>query len=245
VSTIPLGFYFSELKFRGLYLSFSFLITFFISYFYADVLFYFFAIPLLNQIKLSLFSFIATNIAEIFISYIKLALFISIYCSFIILIYHIYSFLIPGLYKFELVYLNFLIKYFLILLIFSFICTYFLIIPTIWNFFLSFETNSEIINLHLSPKINEYINIILKLFLIFTFCFQLPFFLKLILDFNILTLDSLINKRHFFILFFFFFGGLISPPDIYSQIILAFICIFFLEITILFKLISRYMTKSI
>ena len=243
--TIPLIYYFSELKFRFFYLSLSFFITFFIAYFYSDVLFYLLAIPLLNQINLNLFSFIATNISEIFISYIKLALFISIYSSLLIIIYHIYSFLTPALYKFEQIYLFNTIKFFFILLIFSFICTYFIIIPIIWNFFLSFQSSSDIINLHLNPKINEYINIILKLFIVFTFCFQLPFFLKLSLDFNILTLDSLINKRHLFILFFFFFGGLISPPDIYSQVILAFICILFFEITILFKLLSYYKTKSI
>ena len=105
MKTIPLLFYFSELKYRIFYSLFSFFITFFVTYFYSDVLFYFFAVPLLTAININLSSFIATNISEIFISYIKLSLFISTNIFFILIFFQIYSFLVPGLYKYEQSYL--------------------------------------------------------------------------------------------------------------------------------------------
>ena len=241
---IPFFFFFSELKFRFFYIILSFFITFFTSYFYSEVLFYKLSLPLFKLGNFSLFSFIATNLSEIFISYIKISFFFSFYITLFLILFNIYFFIVPGLFLYEKKIIINNLRIFVILFILSICSTYFFIIPIIWKFFLSFEISSSYLNLQITPKINEYLNLNLKLFLIFSFCFQIPLILKLLLDFKILNIEGLISKRHFFIIFFFLFAGIISPPDIYSQIILALISIFFFEMSIFFQIFYTKIKKG-
>jgi len=236
---IPVFFYLSELKYRLIYFLVSFFLIFITAYFYSEVIFYLLANPLLNISNSQSTSFISTHVSEIFLSYLKLAGFIGIVCSFFVFLCHVYIFLVPGLYKNEKSYLFNLILVSFFLFILSFFCTYYYLIPVIWKFFLSFQFISSDLDLNLNPRIYEYINITLKLLLLFSFSFQLPLILKLLLDFKLISLNFLVKKRHFFILFSFIISGIITPPDIYSQFILAITSIFFFEFTIFFKLFSN------
>jgi sec-independent protein translocase protein TatC len=220
-------------------LGLSFFFTFCCSYYYSDVLFYFFAYPALKIFTLNVF--IATKVSEIFLSCLEISFFVALYLFIVKFLIHVYYFLIPGLYKFEQKYLLKLLSFFIFLLILSFIVTYIFIIPIVWNFFFTFENALGVVNFNL--KMNEYLHSIYNLFFISLICFQLPFILKLGLDSKFLSLDILINKRHFFIISFFILAGIISPPDIYSQILLAFICILFFELTIFISIFSSYRNK--
>lgn len=240
---VPLFFYLSELKYRLVYFLISFFLIFVTAYFYAEVIFYLLANPLLNISKSQSLSFISTHVSEIFLSYLKLAGFIAVICSFIVFLSHIYIFFTPGLYKHEKNYLFYIILVSVFLFIFSFFCTYYYLIPIIWKFFLSFQFISSELDLNLNPRIFEYINITLNLLLLFSFSFQLPLILKLLLDFKLISLNFLVKKRHFFILFSFIISGIITPPDVYSQFVLAIISLLLFEITIFFKLLSNSMNK--
>lgn len=217
----------------------SFFFTFCASYFYSDVLFYFFAYPAIKIFSLNVF--IATKVSEIFISCLEISFFVAFYLFIVKFLIHLYYFLIPGLYKFEQNYLFRMSSFFICLLILSFIVTYIFIIPVVWSFFLTFENALGVVNFNL--KMNEYLHTIYNLFFISLICFQLPFILKLGLDSKLLTLSTLINKRHFFIISFFLLAGIISPPDVYSQILLAFICILFFELTIFISIFASYRNK--
>lgn len=183
----------------------------------------------------------ATKVSEIFLSCLEISFFVALYLFIVKLFIHIYYFLTPGLYKFEQRYLFQMLSFFIFLLILSFIVTYIFIIPVVWNFFFTFENALGVVNFNL--KMNEYLHTVYNLFFISLICFQLPFILKLGLDFKLFSLNTLINKRHFFIISFFLLAGIISPPDIYSQILLAFICILFFELTIFISIFSSYRNK--
>ncbi len=86
--------------------------------------------------------------------------------------------------------------------------------------------------LDLEIKISEYLNFCKNIIFGFGVVCQLPIILILLYKMNIISLESLINKRKYWILSFFLIGAILTPPDIISQIIMAVIMMILFEIMI-------------
>ena len=88
-----------ELKLRFLYLIFSFILTFVVSYFYSDILMYFYVLPFISKFEQK--RFIYTNLSEVFSSCLLVSLNITVVTTVLLSLYSIFCFLKPGLYKKE------------------------------------------------------------------------------------------------------------------------------------------------
>nr|AEP41128.1 SecY [Phytophthora cinnamomi var. parvispora] len=229
-----------ELKYNFFILLITFFYLFIISYYFSDQLIYLLVTNLLNKNMLKYFIF--TNITEIFITNISIAIFISIFLTIQLSILLIWFFLSKGLYKFE----NFIfLKFYLFFLIFNFFIIIFIfknIIPHIWNFLLNLNfSNLYILTIYFEPKINNYFNFIFSsfsyIFLIFIY-FLILFFL---IFNNILKIKIIINLRKFFYLKLIILSSIITPPDIINFFFIYLLFIFIFEILIYFLLyLNKY-----
>jgi sec-independent protein translocase protein TatC len=242
---IPLLFFLKEIKFRFFYICFCFILSFIVSYIFVDEILYLIAKPL---IVLSFFqrNFIFTNISEAFVTYLSISFYTSLISSIPLIIYNLWLFLTPGLFNFEKKFVGFFFFICFILFSLSLYCSYYMIFPFLCNFFLSFENIKEtnLFNISLEAKINEYFFSLLQFILLFCLIFQLPLFLFLLIKLKVLNEKSLKDKRKIFWIFSFILAALISPPDILSQILIAIPLIILFEFSFFFLiLLNQYKLK--
>ena len=173
---------------------------------------------------------------------VKVSFFTAAFITFQFLSYQIWSFVSPGLLKKEksISFPTLVAIPFLFLLGAS--TVYYLISPIAWNFFLSFQSSqSDLINITLQAKMNEYLSLMMTFIFAFGLAFQLPVVLLLCVRFGILSIHQLVSFRKYAIVLSFVFAAIITPPDPFSQISLALPIILLYEISIL---ISRFLEKK-
>jgi sec-independent protein translocase protein TatC len=210
-----------------------------LSLYFADIAYDFLAKPLIkvmdNDIKRKL---IFTGLTEGFMTHIRLSVFLGFSLSFPYIIYQIYQFLGPGLYKHEKkIILPFIISSIILYFIGMFMA-YFLVTPVACKFFISFESvinyNNTSIPILLEARISEYLSTIMQLLISFGIVFQMPIILMLLAKLGIISVDTLIKYRRHAIVINFIFAAIITPPDVISQIMLAMPMVALYEISIFF-----------
>lgn len=237
--------YFLEIKNRTTLIIISWLFTFFICYIYKDAILFTFIKPSLYLFKINTLYFISTNLTEIFSTHIKLACFISNQIIILYGIYHIFIFIVPGLYKFEYFNFKFILICSIIFWILTTILIYKLILPWSWKFFLSFQQtlSNNKLQLHFEAKLWEYLSFFIKLYNISIINCQFIILIFIYINFIKKKLNFIKNFRKFIYFVIFFISALITPPDILNQILLSLITITIYEI-ILFSLILKNKIKK-
>nr|AEP40978.1 SecY [Phytophthora austrocedri]AFQ02358.1 SecY [Phytophthora austrocedri] len=228
-----------ELKYNFFIILIIFFYLFIISYYFSDQLIYLLVNNLLNQNILKYFIF--TNITEIFITNIFIAMFITTFITIQLSFLLLWFFLSKGLYKFE----NFIfIKFYLLFIIFNLIIINFIftnIIPYIWNFLLNLNfSNFYLLTIYFEPKINNYFDFIFSSFIYIFIIFIYFFLLFFCLFINIFSIKLVINLRKIFYLKIIIFSALITPPDMINFLLIYIIFILIFEI---FIFISMYLNK--
>jgi sec-independent protein translocase protein TatC len=217
--------HFIELKYRIFYLSISYLLITIICYIFAEELIYLIAKPLTTSSAdvINTKRLIYTNITEAFITQLKLSFYVATYLMLPVIMYSLWSFVKPGLYHNEKEFIKNTFVPSMILFIVSIFLSYKLLIPTIYKFFIGFETNfeSSMISIELEAKISEYVSTILQTVFIMSLLSQYPIIVLVLMYLNIIDYKWLIGRRKLFIFSFFCLGALVTPPDVLSQIILA------------------------
>ena len=234
----------TELRNRLIYCTLFFLFFFILSYFFIDKIFAFFTEPLAktiadNENKRLIF----TGLTEVFISYLRLSLLVSIILSLPFTIYQVWIFVAPGLLKKEkniILPFLFLIP---IMFLFGFFVVYFLVIPIAWEFFVGFNTeiSGQDLKIDLEPKVNEYLSLVLKLIFAFGVAFQLPVAILLFTILGLISSEALKKNRRYIVVIVFLIAAIITPPDIFSQIGLAIPILFLYELSIF---VSKFIEKK-
>ena len=160
---------------------------------------------------------ISTEVAGPFLVPLKFAFALSIAIAIPYLLYQIWSFIAPGLYENE--------KRLAFPLLFSstvlFYCgiafAYFVVFPLMFSFFPSVAP----MGIEVTPDINHYLGFVLKLFFAFGIAFEVPIATILMIKAGVTTREKLAKKRQYVVLGAFVLGMLLTPPDIFSQTMLA------------------------
>lgn len=225
--------YFKELKNRFLILLFSYICTFLITYLYKEILLF-----TLIDVNLIVYSFIVTNIIEIFSVYIDLLICINFQIIFLFLCYHVFVFLSYAFLKTEYYYTIFFIKLIILSWLTSLLLASYLIIPMTWNFFLDFQNLllNQSFDLYFEPKLDEYLTFCISLYYICTIYFQV--FLTFLLIFSYM-IKNVKRFRKLYYFGFVIFSTLISPPDIISQIFISCFLILFYESLLVFFIFKK------
>ena len=183
---------------------------------FAEELYGWLAQPLLRYLPESS-SMIATQVASPFLTPFKLSIVMAIFIAVPFILYQIWGFIAPGLYKHEQ-------KMFLPLLISSSLLfylgaafAYYIIFPLVFQFF----TSIQLEGVRQMTDITDYLDFVLKMFIAFGLAFEVPVAIILLTKMGMVNVETLGEKRPYVIVGSFVVGMLITPPDIISQVLLA------------------------
>ncbi len=166
---------------------------------------------------------IYTSMTEAFFTSMKVSFFAGLFLTFPFLLWQVWLFIAPGLYKNERrAFLPFLVATPVLFFIGGAIL-YYLVLPMALPFFLGFQTTSAETGLpiQLEARISEYLNFVMGLVFAFGLCFQLPILLALMGKAGMITAETLSKWRKYAIVIIFIVAAILTPPDILSQILLA------------------------
>jgi sec-independent protein translocase protein TatC len=171
--------------------------------------------PMLDALKQS--HFIYTLPTEAFFTEMKVAFVAGIFACSPYIFYQIWQFVAPGLYSHER-------KWIMPIAFFSAFCFttgamfgYFVVFPFGFEFFASYASDI----LMFTPKLDEYLDFVLKLLFAFGIVFELPLFIFFLAKLGIVTHVGLRAKRKFAILGAFIIAAALTPPDAISQTMMA------------------------
>ena len=229
--------YVKELRNRFFLIILCWISIFLIAYLYKEILLFELLKPTTEKTLIMFNSFIFTNVTELFSVYIELAFFISKQITVFYIFYHFFSFLLPGLYVYEYSLIKSFFKIIIIFWIISTIIYYYYLAPVIWNFFLSFQENlsKQQINIKFEAKISEYLSFFIEMYNHCHLQFQIFVFIILFLNHHSDNKNLIKQYRKFLYFIFLLVSTIITPPDIFSQLIIYFVLILFFEIMILIQ----------
>ena len=180
-------------------------------------------------------SMIATDIASAFLTPFKLTLVLSFFAAMPFILYQVWAFAAPGLYKKEKIIMLPLFFSSVFLFYAGMAFAYYVVFPLIFFFF----TNIAPEGIAVMPDIRSYLELILKLFFAFGISFEIPIAVVILSWVGAVNPDELGKKRPYVFILCFVLGMLLTPPDIISQILLAVPMWLLFEVGILFgRLVS-------
>ena len=162
-------------------------------------------------------SMIATEVASPFLTPFKLALVTAVFISMPFVLYQLWAFIAPGLYRHEKTLAFPLLISSIILFYLGMVFAYFVVFPLIFGFF----TGIALEGVTMMTDITKYLDFVLKLFFAFGMAFEVPIATILVISTGMTTADKLAAKRPYIIVFAFVVGMLLTPPDVVSQMLLA------------------------
>jgi len=160
-----------------------------------------------------------------------------------LIFYHIFIFLSPAFYLSEYKKIKNILFIITIFYCLSLLFFYYLLLPLSLNFFLKFQTlNNQVIKIYFEGKIIEYLNFYIYMYFICIMFFQSFVYIYIyLINKNIIDFVKF-RKSSYFI--FYFFSTLLTPPDLFSQLIMGLIFVILLEILLVFIFINKYVKKS-
>ena len=133
------------------------------------------------------------------------------------LLYQLWAFVAPGLYRHEKRLAIPLLVSSSVLFYLGILFAYYAVFPLIFAFFTSTAPEGVLV----MTDINAYLSFVLKLFFAFGLAFEVPVATVLMVKVGMTTPDSLASKRPYIIVGAFLVGMVLTPPDIFSQTMLA------------------------
>ena len=234
--------YYFELKNRTFLLFLSWCSSCLICYFYKNILL-FEIVDYTNYTGLSLKNpyFIFSDVTDIFFILVSLILFISNQILLVLLSYHLLMFFSPGLYLFEIKILLLYIKMSFCFWIFTILILNHILFPFNWSFFISFHEQAklEVVSLFFEANFKDFVNNYIHLYCVCIVSSQVSLTALFLLNFFNTNLQSMKQFRKFFYLLFVILSTIITPPDIFSQLLLSLLFILFYESFLLFKIFNK------
>ena len=208
--------YLIELRRRLIFCLFSVVIIFAILFYFANDLYHFIALPLLNNLPRG-GKMIATTVQGPFWAPLKFTLVVSVSLAIPIIFYQLWSFIAPGLYRKERVLIWPLILVSTLLFYLGMVFAYFVVFPILFKFLTHMAPTGVIV----MTDISHYLDFVLKLFFAFGVAFEVPVLVVVLMLSGIVSAVTFRKLRPYVIIAAFVMGMLLTPPDVISQCLLA------------------------
>jgi sec-independent protein translocase protein TatC len=205
-----------ELRTRLLHAVLGVLVVFCSLIYFAQDIYQYIAKPLLAVMPEGT-QMIATDVASPFFTPFKLTIVLSIFIAMPYILYQLWSFIAPGLYKHEKRLMVPLMLGSTLLFYGGIAFAYYVVFPVAFAFFSSVAPDGVTI----ATDISSYLDFVLKLFFAFGAAFEIPIAIILLCWTGVTTPASLRTKRPYIVVGAFVVGMLLTPPDIISQTMLA------------------------
>ncbi|WP_226067545.1 Sec-independent protein translocase subunit TatC [Dickeya zeae] len=227
--TQPLISHLIELRKRLLNSIISVLVVFLALVYFANDIYQFVSAPLIKQLPAGA-SMIATDVASPFFTPIKLTLIVSVFLSAPLVLYQVWAFVAPALYKHERRLMMPLLVSSSLLFYMGMAFAYFIVFPLAFSFFAQTAPKGVLI----ATDINNYLDFVMALFMAFGVSFEVPVAIVLLCWSGVVTPESLKQKRPYVLVGAFVVGMLLTPPDVFSQTLLAIPMYLLFEIGVFF-----------
>jgi sec-independent protein translocase protein TatC len=184
--------------------------------FFSDELFTAIAQPLMAKMPKGT-SMIATNITAPVMAPLKLSLLAGLFLAMPYVLYQVWAFVAPGLYKHE--------KRFAIPLVISSILlfyagaafAYFVVFPLMFGFL----TAAAPIGVQVMTDMSNYLDFVLLLFFAFGVAFEIPIATVLLASSGLVRIETMTKNRGYVVLGIFVVAAFLTPPDAVSQSFMA------------------------
>lgn len=160
---------------------------------------------------------IATEVASPFTTPLKLAFFIALFVSMPVILYQLWAFVSPGLYRHEKRLARPLLAAALVLFYAGCGFAYFLVLPAAFRFLTAMTPQG----VEMMTDITHYLDFVMLMFLAFGVCFEVPVAVVILAATGIVDYAKLRGARRYAIVGAFIIAAFITPPDITSMVMLA------------------------
>jgi sec-independent protein translocase protein TatC len=182
---------------------------------FADDIYTFIAAPIVQAIPGS--NLIAIGVISPFLTPLKMSLILAIYIAMPYLLYQLWSFTAPALYRHEKKLIMPLVISSTMLFYIGLLFSFYIVFPVIFTFLSSVGPES----VDFAPDIQYYLDFILKVSFAFGVAFEVPIATILLIMFGATTAERLKKNRAYIIIGSFALGMVLTPPDVISQILIA------------------------
>lgn len=183
---------------------------------FANEVYGFIAAPIINVLPQGS-NIIAIGVISPFLTPLKMALIMAVYLAMPYLLYQIWKFIAPALYKHEKQMIMPLVVSSTILFYAGLLFSFYIVFPVIFGFLSS--VGPSIVDF--TPDIQYYLDFVLKVSFAFGVAFEVPIATILLIMFGVTTVENLKKNRPYVVIGAFVLGMLLTPPDIISQTLIA------------------------
>ncbi len=176
---------------------------------------------------------------ELLMQYLRVTVVASLCVCAPLILYEIWAFARPGLTRKENLTVAFGLLFGLVCFAGGVVFAYRIILPFMLYFLISISSNSVVTA---SISVESYISFLLMVFVIFGCVFEMPVISLVLTRFGILKPQTMIRGRKVVIVLTFILAALITPPDIFSQVMVAVPMLLLYEISILICRILYHFT---
>jgi sec-independent protein translocase protein TatC len=159
---------------------------------------------------------IATQVASPFLTPLKLAFYIALFVSMPVIVYQLWAFVSPGLYRHE----KRLARPLLVAAVLLFYCgcafAYFLVLPAAFRFLTAVTPQG----VEMMTDITHYLDFVMMVFFAFGMCFEIPVIQVIVAATGLVSLQKLKSWRRYAIVVAAAVAAAITPPDITSMLLL-------------------------
>jgi sec-independent protein translocase protein TatC len=173
---------------------------------------------------------IATDVASPFLTPFKLTMTVSLFLAIPFILQQVWGFIAPGLYRHEKRVAIPLLLSSIVLFYAGMTFAYFLVFPLIFGFFAAATPEG----VSMMTDIASYLDFVMTLFFAFGVAFEIPVAVVLLVWIGVVDVGYLRKVRPYVIIGCFVVGMVLTPPDIFSQTLLAVPMWLLFEIGVLF-----------
>jgi len=184
--------------------------------FFANEIFTLVATPLIGKLPPDS-SLIATSVIAPFMTPFKLAFFVGLFVAMPYVLYQVWAFVAPGLYRHEKRFALPLLLSSIVLFYSGIAFAYFAVFPVMFEFF----ANTTPAGVRMMTDITSYLDFVLTMFLCFGLAFEVPVVVVLLVLTGLVKVERLAQVRGFVLIGIFVVAALLTPPDAISQTIMA------------------------
>jgi sec-independent protein translocase protein TatC len=160
---------------------------------------------------------IATNLTAPFMTPIKLAFVTAIFIAMPWILYQIWAFVAPGLYKREKRFAVPLLVSSILLFYSGMVFAYFVVFPLMFKFL----TTTGPAGVQIMADMSIYLDFVLKLFFVFGLAFEIPVATVLLVWTGLMSVETLTKNRGYVLLVIAVIAAIITPPDALSMCFMA------------------------
>jgi sec-independent protein translocase protein TatC len=183
---------------------------------FANELFTLIAQPLLNKLPKGT-TLIATSVVSPFMTPFKVAFFVSLFISMPVVLYQIWAFVAPGLYRREKRFAVPLLVSSVLLFFAGVVFAYFAVFPVMFTYLVG----TAPLGVSYMPDMTSYLDFVLTMFFAFGVAFEVPVVVVLLVLTGLVKVEKLSENRGYVIIGIFVVAAILTPPDAISQCIMA------------------------